>query len=425
MDWSEVVNPKFPHVIDPKTNILRFNKQYVLDRSKKLRESQFFMCVVSGAQPKRPINWDATVQKGLEIQEKWKHSELMGDNFCIYWQVDGYDNLITRPATTVKNGKNIGKKNATNPFTQTYLEVTRKMEKKYKQGARLDSKAVEEKALDIYFPQLLQKFDPKYITDWNEVSTQPKLDGLRATHDTRHKKMYSRTRKELEVKVLNEAIKNPPKNIIPDGEVFHSGMTLQEINRVVRGQADDSKIEFHIFDAMLLDAPKTGFLDRYKTISAYVKDLKNPRIKMVPIERPKNLEELMKINQRHIAEGYEGTVVRLNNAPYCLSKTKAVRTTNVMKLKPILDAEYKVVDFTHGEQGDAKDMIIWILETPDGKRFKSNPTGTIEERKALLKEAQADFAGKFKNKMGKIKFYSYTEDKIPFHSNFLGFRDPE
>ncbi len=424
MNWADIKNDKFAHTVNT-SNILEFNKQYVLDRSKKLRESQFFLCVVSGKQPKRPINWSASEQKGLPIDKKWWDGEDMGDNFCVYWQIDGYDNLITRPATVVNSGKNIGKKNATNPLTQAYLDVTRKMEKKWKQGARLDAKEVETKADDVYFPQLLQKFDEKYVEDWSHVSVQPKLDGLRCGYDTRHAKLYSRTRKELDVPVINDAIKNPPKHVVIDGELFHKGMTLQEINRIVRGQADDSKIEFHVFDAMILDAPHTSFLIRYKMISAYVNGLKNPRIKMVPIEQPKTLAELMEINQRHIAEGYEGSVVRLNNMPYALSKTKAQRTHNVMKLKPILDAEYKVVDFTHGEQGDAKDMIIWILETPDGRRFKSNPTGTVEERKALLIEAQKDFAGKFKNRMGKIKFYSFTEDKIPFHSNFLGFRDPE
>ena len=115
-----------------------------------------------------------------------------------------------------------------------------------------------------------------------------------------------------------------------------------------------------------------------------------------------------------IKQNYEGIMIRNTNGVYKLK----FRSNDLIKLKPFLDAEYKIVDFTDGVGRD-KGCVIWICENKNGDTFRCRPNGSLEERQSLFENG--------KKYIGKYLTVRYQElvDDIPRFGIGISIRDYE
>ena len=63
------------------------------------------------------------------------------------------------------------------------------------------------------------------------------------------------------------------------------------------------------------------------------------------------------------------------------------------------------------------------MKTIDGKKFKSVPNMTLEERKDMYKLAENEFDNLYKGKLATISFDDYSEDLVPLRAKFISIRN--
>ena len=116
-----------------------------------------------------------------------------------------------------------------------------------------------------------------------------------------------------------------------------------------------------------------------------------------------------------IIDGFEGLIVRNYAGLYKRGK----RSADLQKVKPIEDAEFKIIGFRDG-RGKFEDAVIWRCVTDAGKEFEAVPLGTMEQRREWFGDG-----AKYVGKMLTVKFANYTPDGVPFHPVGVVVRDYE
>ena len=228
----------------------------------------------------------------------------------------------------------------------------------------------------------------------------------------------------LENKSLINLFKENP-GLIMDGECYHHGYTLQQLNSIARTQktaVDYSVLQFYWYD--IID-PNSTFDERW----SYMQDIKDQmnfefdperefksgelRIQFVPQEEVIGWDNMMKLHNQYVSEGWEGLVVRDPDALYRPNG----RTNDMIKIKIYKDDCFLVVDKEAGLRG-SEDMVF-IMQMKDGRTFKAKPFGD-----RLQKEEYWDnFETKYKGHLGECKFFYYSDDGIPLQPAFKAFRE--
>jgi DNA ligase-1 len=161
-------------------------------------------------------------------------------------------------------------------------------------------------------------------------------------------------------------------------------------------------IKYHIFDYFDSKGSKQIYSERRKKLEQMFKNNKFEYLVIVPEFIVNSKEEVYDYLNKFTKDGYEGVVIRNLNFLYSQN-----RISDVQKLKKFQDAEYKIIDAVNGK-GRAKDSIIFILETEDGKQFRAVYKGSIEQREKLYKEKD-----KIIGKMATVNFQELTNTGIP------------
>ena len=87
-----------------------------------------------------------------------------------------------------------------------------------------------------------------------------------------------------------------------------------------------------------------------------------------------------------------------------------------MKMKKFLSEEYKLIGYTEGKKGKDKKLIMWMLETEEGKEFTVRPNETAQKRKQLYDDMTEElFDREYKNQLMTLEYSELTVDKIPCH----------
>ncbi|CAB4162127.1 DNA ligase [uncultured Caudovirales phage] len=281
-------------------------------------------------------------------------------------------------------GKNIGKANATTNEEQADQEVkalyTKKLDHKYhtdKGYTDLKSKIIE--------PMLAATF--KGWGNWNQVYTQPKLDGMRciATRDG----LFSRAGKRIVScphieKALENYFRMYPKDEL-DGELYNHELRddfneLMSILRQTKLTDEDfakSKdiAQYHIYD--IVD-PAMKFSNRFKVVSDAVELIDNSSVKKVETYWI-NSPEVLDINYDEILQnGYEGQMIRLDT--YYENK----RTNNLLKRKEFIDEEFEVLRLLEGKGNWAGYAKSIECITEEGIVFNAGVKGSQKFAKELL-----------------------------------------
>ena len=282
----------------------------------------------------------------------------------------------------IKEGKNLGRANATTPEEQAMAEAEAQWTKKKKKDMVEDlSKAGE--ASELIEGGILPMLAKKFSEDGDKLKypcyVQCKLDGHRCIaviDDAGKCTLWSRTRKPINslphiVKAI-EALKL--KNVVLDGEAYNHSYKnrFEELTHFIRQSKPEAGceiVEYHIYD--IADNERT-FLTRNLTLEAY--KLKRPLVH-VDTRQAANEDELMLAFEDYLALGYEGAMARNTTGKY-VNK----RSADLLKIKQFSDAEYKCIGVEEG-RGKLAGHAIFVLVTAEGKEFRAKLKGDTTELK--------------------------------------------
>jgi DNA ligase 1 len=236
-------------------------------------------------------------------------------------------------------------------------------------------------------PMLAYKVDKKPV-DWSEkVFIQPKLDGVRCifTKDG----AYSRTGKEFKnlahIKYdLTDFFRKHPNSVL-DGELYNHALKndFEKIISLVRKQkptdqdARDAQhlVQYHVYDTI---AEGVDYEDRFNWLTRYLPIASTMTlIKNTVVE---NQDEAKMLHNVHLAQGYEGSMLRLNK-PY-----EQKRSYNLQKFKDFSDTEATIVGYEAGKGKFTGLIGKFFMQDDDGNEFGC-PIGkgyNFADRKAIL-----------------------------------------
>ena len=229
-----------------------------------------------------------------------------------------------------------------------------------------------------------------------------------------------------------ELFNNHPTWVL-DGELYKRGWSLNKISGAARmtiNAIDCDQLEYYIYDVMV---PDITFEERLTILNTIKEELNlgdfNPekeydkgelQIQMVPQEKVSGFDNIMKLHDSYVADGWEGVVVRNPSKPYGFGK----RTNDMIKFKKYKDDEFTVIDYELGHRG-VEDMVF-VCITDAGNTFKAKPMGDRE----IKEEYVRNFNEKYKDKQATIKFFYFSENDnpeigVPLQPSLKCFRDPK
>lgn len=227
-------------------------------------------------------------------------------------------------------------------------------------------------------------------------------------------------------KDLIKFFENHPDYIL-DGELYKHGKSLQQISgaaRLEKNAYDCAWLEFYIFDIMIADMK---FSNRLEIIKQVQKELNlgfepnkewnegELQMQVVPQEKVSGYDNIMKLHNQYVSEGWEGVVCRNPDKDYGFGK----RTNDMLKFKMYKDDEFIITGYELGLRG-TEDMVF-ICKTEDGIEFKAKPWGD----RALKEEYIENFKTKCLGKMATVKYFYLSDEGTPLQPSVKCIRDYE
>ncbi|GAA0220524.1 DNA ligase [Marinomonas primoryensis] len=196
-----------------------------------------------------------------------------------------------------------------------------------------------------------------------------------------------------------------------DGELWSKRNDFEFVMSTVRKNTPvDSEwrnIHYMIFDAP--DAEKTmTFAERSQRYTQLILDLNLPHV--IPIKQftVSSNQELHRVLDDYVKKGAEGLILHRK-----LARFESGRTDNLLKLKPHMEAEAKVIKILNGSGKYDGMMGSILVEMPSGIRFKIGSGFSDDERRTPPK------LGEYVT----YKYHGFTERGIPRFASFLRIRD--
>ena len=226
-------------------------------------------------------------------------------------------------------------------------------------------------------PMLAHKFDIKRVDYSEPVYIQPKLDGVRClfTKDG----AFSRTGKQfmnvahIHAELIPFFQQQP--DVVLDGELYNHKLKndFEKIISLVRKQkptADDrlearQLVQFHVydyFDGVMYDNYEQR-MHQLNCVNFYSKSIKH-----VPSYKVNKHEEAL--NMHHdgfLADGYEGSILRLNGL------YKHGRSYDLMKFKDFSDTEATIIGYETGKGKREGTIGKFLMQDDEGVKFGCPP----------------------------------------------------
>ena len=362
--------------------------------------------------------------------------------------------------TSIIEGKNIGKINETTYYEQACLDAQTEINKQVKKGYVDDINNVKEseERETLKAPMKPHKYHPtgktnsSFTLEQLKIKNKPiyiqrKLDGFRyIIHVTPDEITFHSSSGDVVLpfpQIANSIRKSFDKiyeyvhekygvnEYYLDGEIYRHHKIIDERGEVIgenpfggfqnvssacqtqvhitpEKQELRDQMQFYLFD-VCIDAPYTV---REKILNYFIDDENVIRVENYRIINA-NEEEIERYFNLFLSQGYEGVIIRQLDKPYEYKRTK-----QILKYKPLIDDEFKIVGFKKSITGETVGSFECIL--PDGRTFFANPKdafGTDKVKKEIW-DHQEDYIGKWIT----VEFLEYSNDKIPRHPRAKGFR---
>lgn len=208
--------------------------------------------------------------------------------------------------------------------------------------------------------------------------------------------------------LIEKFFKNHPDAIL-DGEIFKKNLSLNFISGICRSQKtvnDGKNLQFYWYDIVNLQMP---FSKRWNTMQEWSKELQlsdfDPdkqfsdeelHIQFLPQEKISGWNNMKKLHDKWVKDGWEGAVIRLAESVY----KPGARGNDWIKIKVYQDAEYPIIGISEGLR---EEDMCFILETPNGQQFKCKPMGDREQ-----KQWYRDHIDELKGKLLTIKYFEMS-----------------
>lgn len=264
-----------------------------------------------------------------------------------------------------------------------------------------------------------------------------KIDGLRALiYMGTDGKLHTSSRGAMNYDAaMYQIITNPTliklfkenPGLIMDGECYHHGYTLQQLNSIARTQktaVDYDILQFYWYD--IVDTNST-FDERW----AYMQDLKDEynfgfdpekefdreelRIQFVPQVEVSGYNNMIKLHNDYVEEGWEGLVIRDPDKVY---KPNG-RTNDMIKIKVYKSDEFLITGYELGLRGN-EDMVF-TLTTKEGKPFKAKPHGDRAQKDWYVN----NFNSECLNHYATVKYFYMSDDNVPLQPSVSNIRIEE
>lgn len=288
-------------------------------------------------------------------------------------------------------------------------------------------------------PQLAKQADKvtnKKIFD-KEWLISRKLDGVKALFYWDGKEVHTASRGGEHYDVATTHLRENPQlieffkanpTIILDGELFKRFKTLQQISgaaRLEKNAYDCDWLEYWVYDCYDTANPDTIAEDRWKFLvgnlaqnnnvpiySVVLDDYVEAPIKLLFHEHVSGWDNMNKLHDQWVAEGFEGAVITDPNKPY----KPGSRCNNLIKIKHYQSEDFKVIGYKLGLRG-SEDMTF-TCELEDGRTFEAMPCGD----RATKAEYVENFETKYKGHKAECTFFNYSDDNIPTQPKMRVFR---
>lgn len=343
-----------------------------------------------------------------------------GSTLVTTWgRVDG---TMQTARDTIKEGKNLGKKNETTPEQQAQAEALSRWEKQLKAKgyaqSEVDAEAGKRDArvlggIDV---MLAHRYDEHGHKIQFPAFAQPKLDGHRCIVLVKGGKasLWSRTRKPITgvphiARAFEDLIEG---DAVFDGELYNHDYrdNFEDLTSFIRQQ--DPKeghevVQYHIYDCPWAHG---GFGDRLTVLKEFFEaatGMNNPdaeaALTMVETIEVASEDELMVAFENFLKQGYEGAIAR-NAAGVYVNK----RSYDLLKVKSMADAEYPIVGVEAG-RGKLTDKAIFVCRTPDGTDFRVKMKGALKDLEKFLKNPKLALGKKLT-----VQYFDITgANKVP------------
>lgn len=215
--------------------------------------------------------------------------------------------------------------------------------------------------------------------------------------------------------------------LIMDGECYHHGYSLQQLSGIARTQktaVDYEILQFYWYD--IVDTNST-FDERW----AYMQDLRDQlnltfepekefeddelRIQFVPQVPVTGYDDMLKLHNQYVEEGWEGLVVRDPDKVYRPNG----RTNDMIKIKCYKSEEFLITDYELGLRGN-EDMVF-LLITKEGKPFKAKPHGDRAQKDWYVN----NFDSECLNHYATVKYFYMSDDNVPLQPSVSSIRIKE
>jgi DNA ligase-1 len=346
---------------------MNFDKLYAKDKSGRVKEWE----VVVSAHPDGTA--DYTMTHGLQTGKK------------------------TPTTRNIIEGKNLGKANETSCFEQACSEARSRWNKQIDKGYRTDVADIKlDHEVENFLPMLADHFSKRGKKISWPAYVQPKLDGFRCLARKRNDEvtLWSRKGKVFDVPKeliaeLNEALENEDRL---DGELYvHDWRSptneadFQRISAAAKKyRPDTALLQYHVYDRPLFG--KT-FQERFVDWDFQG----TQRIRRVETVKVDNEASMMKLYEEWISGAlpYEGLMVRNMASPYLF----AHRSTDLLKVKPLDDAEFEIIG---GQEATGDDIgtVVFKCVAENGEEFDVRPIGTREVRREYFSNLD-DYIGQW------------------------------
>lgn len=303
----------------------------------------------------------------------------------------------------VKQGKNIGRANATTPYEQAFSEAGSKWNKQKDKGyvEKIDDFVVDRK------PMLAHDYNKYGHKAIFPAFIQPKLDGIRCiafkTGDditllSRNGKTHNLPHLQ---KLLTPLFKKYP-DLVLDGELYIHGVPFQSITSWVKKHQDETgKIEYHIYDQISADPFRKRIFELGDKCADFFST--DDLVQFVETHEVDSPEDVTKYHGQYTRKGYEGIMLRAGDCTY----KEGYRSQELLKVKEWIDGEFEIVGAKQGV-GKCENQCIFTCKTLTGAEFDVKCMGTDEEREQQWLDRE-----KLYGKMLTVKFFEWTTGDNP------------